>query len=139
MEKSNRVLSIHGTRANHALHGSLFMLEYYVRLFDAGQGRSNCSSKLIGLVYSTHVFGVHVNAVFFLRCIHPVRLQCDKWEIYDYFSRTCTNTCAVCTRPYFFVGGLRTRLGPVSQQKTKIIILGIPSNTNVYRNIHCMR
>ena len=52
-----------------------------------------------------------VNAVIFLRCIHPVRLQCDIREIYGYFSRMRTNTRAVCTRPPFFVGGLGMRLG----------------------------
>ena len=37
-----------------------------------------------------------VNAVFFLRCIHPVRLQCDIREIYGYFSRMRTNTRVQC-------------------------------------------
>ena len=37
-----------------------------------------------------------VNAVFFLRSIHPVRLQCDIREIYGYFSRMRTNIRAVC-------------------------------------------
>ena len=36
-----------------------------------------------------------VNAVFFLRCIHPVRLQCDIREIYGYFSRMRINIGAV--------------------------------------------
>ena len=48
----------------------------------------------------TCVSSVHVNAVFFLGCIHPVRLQCDILEIYGYFLRMRTNTCAVCTTWY---------------------------------------
>ena len=36
-----------------------------------------------------------VNAAFFLRCIQPVRLQCDIREIYGYFSRMRTNPCSV--------------------------------------------
>ena len=42
VEKIARVLSVHGTRADHALRGPcLCQIMYYVRLFDAGQGRSN--------------------------------------------------------------------------------------------------
>ena len=104
MDKVARVLSIHGTRANHVLHRSLFMPEYYVRLFDTGLGRSNCSCKLIELVYTCLVYyiGVHVNAIFFLCCIHHLHLQCDIGEIYGYF-RACTQA------PVQFVPGLPFR------------------------------
>ena len=96
--------------ASLVIEHSLFMSEYYVPLFDAGQGRSNCSGKLIELV---HTCCVCVNAIFFLRSIHPVHLQCDIREIDAYFCAMCTSTCAVCTRPPFLVGGLGTRLGIV--------------------------
>ena len=68
-----------------------------------------------------------VNAVFFLRCTHPVRLQCDIREIYGYFSRMRINTGAVCTRPPFFERGYTgtegTLAGEKQQQHVTILML----------------
>ena len=79
-------------------------------------------AEVTAAVNSSSLFThVHMNAVFFLRFIHPVRLQCDIREIYGYFLRMSTNNLAVCTRPPFFIGGLGTRLASDMRLATGMI------------------
>ena len=82
-----------------------------------------------------------VNAVFFLHCIHPVRLQCDIRKIYTYFPHMHTNTRAVCTRPPFFVGGLGTRLDwtirpPHYYAHTNSVTIIVPSQSCLLSFLH---
>ena len=89
VEKIARVLSVHGMRCAGPVYARVCTMCACLKL-----DRAEVTSQRTCLHMS-------VNAVFFLRYIHPVCLQCDIQEIYGYFSRMRINTRAVCTRPPF--------------------------------------